>query len=266
MYTPEEREQWLESIYPNYKKQNWHENKVFHPAHLINKSFFVESSYYVDLINPQKICGLEYAYSYNHKIDCEIDWKYMLHYLKRLDWVIDTLKSKEEIVDHIHNTTGEKCVLKYGDHYFTIAGQHRLCLAKFLDICEVKVSIIEYKLDRLRFIRERTFERLRSKLIEYKILNINYENDSSSDYIHLDFKDKFIRLNKSFAVRVIKRYEKLILSPIKVRFIYLKGTVGIIECLENINEDKDLKSLDYELSKLIMRKWQNDNTHAGTSL
>jgi hypothetical protein len=157
-YNSHEREAWLKSIYPKFKKQQWHSDKVFHPTHIKNHSFFKEDTHLLGKIDPRKIHGIEYAYLYNDPLNSpnkKIDWLYMLHNLKRLHDIIDNFKTTEEIINHIHNCKESKVVLQFGDHYFTTAGQHRLCLAKFLEIPEVEVEIIRYKFDRDSFIKSK---------------------------------------------------------------------------------------------------------------
>jgi len=157
-YSSEEIDSWLKSIYPTFEKLKWHTDKVFHPLHIKHYSFFKEDIRYNAKINPTKIHGIQYAYQYNdplHDPNKRIDWLDLLHNLKRLDSIIDGMKTRESVVDHIHNCKESKVVLQFGNHYFTTAGQHRLCLAKFLEVSEVEVEIIKYKFDRSAFIENK---------------------------------------------------------------------------------------------------------------
>src|SRR5690606_29129091 len=100
-------------------------------------------------ISPKIICGIEYGDGYNDRKD--INWLELFISLKRLNRVVRNFRTYEEIIKHIHYPhKDEKQVSQFGNHYFTSSGQHRLCLAKLLDVESVEVKIIKYKLDEER--------------------------------------------------------------------------------------------------------------------
>lgn len=210
-YNFEERESWIKTFQPNYEEQKWHTDKVYHPSEIDNIDFFTPYRNYDSLINPKQIIGIDYAYGYN----CpsygkkDIDWKYMLKWLKRLDRVIDNFKDKESLIEHIHKDRDPKSVLKYGNHYFTTSGQHRLCLAKYLEVEQVKVYVTEYKLDKSLFTREKYLEKYYHKLVDYGFLKGEYKKELKNDLIHINISDKTILIHKSLIKYIVHRYELL---------------------------------------------------------
>ena len=197
-YGFEERERWIKSFLPNYDKQKWHSNKVYHPSEIRHLKFFKLHKNYTAFINPKDIKGIEYSYAYNCPTsNNNVDWKYMLHWLKRLDSVIDDFNNKGSLIKHIHNDTDRKVVLKYGGNYFTISGQHRLCIAKYLEIEKVEVFVQEFKLDKDLFIREKTIEKFYHKLIDLKLVTKDeYQPNLNSDVIGLNISDDIVFLHK----------------------------------------------------------------------
>lgn len=219
-YNEIEREDWIKSMAPNYVLQNWHNDIVYHPDHIIHKEFFRQTTIQKEYISPSKICGIEYFGSYNcpaHKSkDWRLYWIEMLHQLKRLDSVIDSFKSRQSLITHIHNNKDLKCVMQFGDHYITTSGQHRLCLAKFLELDEVLVSVQKYELDRDLFRRELNIERNVPFLTQNGFINSNYTRSLNS-YSHLYLKgDKeTVVLKKEFIHYLIHRFNILKDSPYK---------------------------------------------------
>ena len=186
-------------------------DRVYRPSDLKNYIYFEKDKSFRDKIDPKRIIGVEYAYGYNcPNIFGEpniIYWKSMLHKLKRLDRVIDNYKSSDELIAHIHKDKDSKAVFMFGGFYFTISGQHRLCLAKYLEIPEVEVNITEYKFNKKLFIREKKVEKYYCKLKELKLIDLDSINEIDNNYIHIRLSKETIFLNKIFCEYLVKRYE-----------------------------------------------------------
>lgn len=240
LYNKLEIKNWLGSIYPQYKAQTWHNNAVFHPIHVTHFRFFKLTEMVTERISPRKICGLKYESGYHwpgHKsTDYGMDWMQLFYSLKRLNWVIDNFKTREEVVEHIHKDSDRKVVFQFGDHYFIQSGRHRLTLAKFLDVEFVEVLVHRYTFDKELFAREMNVARYLPKLKEYKLIPQNFTDDFTSDYISLTTSGSIMFLKKIFVGYLVKRHETLN----KYRY---KGYVNMVKArLSN----KDLVSIDKE--------------------
>lgn len=247
-YSDEERIQGLQSLNPGFKNQTWHDDIVFHPTQIIYTEFFNQGKAVKEKIDPSKICGIEYFDHYNSPMYKPMDWSYkwLQFYvdLKRLDWVIDNFRTKEKVIDHIHNNKESKAVFQYGDHYFTIGGQHRLFLAKFLELEEVEVTVIKYKLDRERFKREMKFQEYIPILLDHKFLSDWYENNSDHSFVHLDIGNETIFVKKYQVEYILKRYEILKKMPFKGFINKLKSNFVENHKTTHIDDDSQLYLLD----------------------
>jgi len=218
-YSVDERLQWLKTINPALCKQTWHNDYVYHPSHLKYEKLLQENGMSRKKINPAKICGIEYGYAYNCPLyQGEAPFLHWIDFytrLKNLDWIIEKLKTKKNVIDHIHHNKEEKTVLQYGDHYFTNGGQHRLCLAKFLELEEVEVNVINHRLDRESFLREARFEKLIPALIDRNFLPPYYANNPFIEFVHLKIANETVFIKKSYAAFVLKRFKTLQTIPFK---------------------------------------------------
>ncbi|CAM3762058.1 hypothetical protein [Sphingobacterium prati] len=142
-----EKIEWLKTIYSDFTAKNWHNWNVDHPDRDVhNRNCYEEVKRTIKSISPKQINGIYYADRYNDRK--LIDWIKLFTSLKNLHNIIRNFKTSDEVVKHIHFPYGdEKQVLQFENKYFTSSGQHRLCLAKFLDIESVEVKVIEYKLN-----------------------------------------------------------------------------------------------------------------------
>lgn len=147
---------WLQEIYPEYKNQEWHNDNVYHPDRDVeNRSCYTEVGREIKFISPKLISGIEYAFAYNcYK---EINWLELFMSLKKLNGIIKSFRTRKEVKKHIHTNIDLKTVEQFGDMYFTTSGQHRLCLAKFLDVEYVEVQVIKHELDIQKLVRKSQF-------------------------------------------------------------------------------------------------------------
>ncbi len=259
-YSPLDREDWLASIHPGYKNQIFISEDVAHPSHIIHARFFTEKEIVSEYISPKKICGLEYAWGYNcpayRSKEWRMKWIEMIHSLKRLDRVIDNFKTRSEIIAHIHEDEDPKVVMQYGDHYFTISGQHRLCLAKFLEVDQVKVSVHKYVFNRKLFLREMKLQRFIPQLIAYGLLSKLYKENLDHGFIGLNTQNDITYIKKEHIEFLINRYEQLISNPLKG----IKNEVKVFFSSEKsslINNDHELYKLDRILRKQIFFNRKN---------
>lgn len=240
--SPRYREDWIKTFQPNFDNQKWHDDDVPRPDQMKYHKFFKLHKIYSDFINPAKIVGIEYGYKYNFYN--RISWRELLQRLERLDEVIKNKKTRQEIIDHIHSDKDKKVVQKYGDNYFTISGQHRLCLAKYLEIPKVKVKIHEYSLNREIFVREKTIERLHPELIRLQLKNDdNYELDPSSPIITVKLNGEYITIHKNFAKPLLNKIKNLKRN----KFLVFKNLRKGLFSDRKIETIEDLDKLDLQI-------------------
>jgi len=143
---------WLKTIYPEFKEQEWMSSEVINESQILDYDFYELNNSYRGNINPKDIVGIDYAWEYN----CmnTISWFDLLGQLKRFKWIMADFKTYDELCAHVsYNYKEGKYVSKYGDKLITTGGQHRLCLAKFLNINSVEVDVQEYKINKEKLSR-----------------------------------------------------------------------------------------------------------------
>lgn len=250
---------WVKSVYPDFSdKKHFYEN-VYKPENLIYRDFFIEQpKRYKSKINPQCIVGISYGFAYN----CyrKINWHQLLNELHRFDRIMKNFSSKEDVIDnHVNHKYGGaegKDVLKFGSHYFTTSGQHRLCLAKFLDLESVEVEVSEFKLDKARIVRFKILKTGIEKLHKYKLIE-DYTFDDlvkASEFEHL-YLNKF---SANFRIRIvllpkfIDYYEKVrIFSPFAKLQLILANHLypNRINETVDISEVKDFRRANFSIIK-----------------
>lgn len=260
MNSGNERLNWLKSIYPEFEDKDLFYENVYRPSDLKYFDFFIFHKEYKGNINPQNIVGIRYAWAYNFIY--EINWYQLFTSLHRLDSVIKNFKSKNDIINHVHyNYEEEKYVLKYGDHYFTTGGQHRLCLAKFLNLESVYVNIKEYKLDKARLIRFKKLNRSIERLSKYKLVTKfeieNFKKISKAEYFCFSQFDSHIKIKIDLLSKFLDYFEKFhVFRPIfrvQIFFndlLFSKRTNEFPDRIE-ISEVKDFKKVN---SAIILHK------------
>lgn len=252
-YSVEERIMWLKNMNPCFNSKNWHDDQVFHPSQITYLQFFKRISTSIELIDPSKISGIDYFGSYNSH-NKNYTWINFFTDLKRLDWVIDNFNNLEQVTNHIHNAKEGKTVLQFGKHYFTIQGQHRLCLSKFLNIPEVKVTVIKHVLDRVWFIREMRFNRLIPELKKQNFISNSYKKDSYIDFVLINIGNNSVFIKKRLIKYLLDRDKILKKMPFLGLINYLKAILLDIHIREHIDDDSMLYLLDYFLLKRILTK------------
>ncbi|WP_312508816.1 hypothetical protein [Chryseobacterium culicis] len=258
-YSDEQRIEWLRSLNPKFDDQNWHDDVVVHFTHIKNFHFFRSAGTSTEKIDPRKICGIDYSYGYNCVMYKPEDWRYYwLQFftdLRRLDRVIDNFSTKEKVIEHIHNAREAKTVVQYGNHYFTVGGQHRLCLAKFLEVPEIEVDVIKFVLDRVHFTTEMRFQRGIAALQELGLLPSDYKTDLTYNFFIIKIAGEYVSIKKSYSTYILKRYQVLKKMPLKGYINYIKAMDAQDYEKRRIDEDNKLYILDaYLLKHIKLRK------------
>lgn len=105
------------------------------------------------IVNPENIIAIQYGYEY-----CGLTWKDFLENLKRPNQYIRRLHSMADILEFINgkydiyswgNKEAPKEIIrmcKIDDGFIVLNGQHRACIAKFLNI-KIESVYIEKTLD-----------------------------------------------------------------------------------------------------------------------
>lgn len=171
------RMSWLKAIYPEFKLETWHFDRVKHPlVDVKNLEYYNRRIEYKACINPQLIVGIDYFGNYNYPIfekPVQLNWLGLFLILKRFNYIEYNFKNLDEVIYHIHNNKEPKIVEKFGQQYFTKGGQHRLCLAKFIGIKEIEVKLIEHIFDQRLFELNKINENYLPILQKYSLVEVN---------------------------------------------------------------------------------------------
>lgn len=257
------RLEWLKKIYPEFRENDWNYDNVIRIGQILNYSFYKGTIFYKANINPKQIIGINYAWEYNCMRD--ITWLELLCSLKRFDHIIDSNQTKEQVINHIHyEHREEKYVSKFGDQYITTGGQHRLCLAKFLDIELVEVNITEYIFDQDRFDKYQLLKQNYEWLQELELTKKYSEDElfkySALDYFRIDISYESIYIKQNLLKDFIQYYENLFvikyLSFIQITIYTLLNLSNKPNYNIRINEKLDLKQLR---NLIIKHKISNNN-------
>ncbi|MNU46047.1 hypothetical protein D3C71_349010 [compost metagenome] len=196
---------WLKSIYPNFKEEAWHNNRVLHPLFDVpNRKFYDNPIFYEEEIDPSWIVGIDYYPDYNfpwNDTPVNLTWIELFQNLKRLDRLF-RFKTFDELIDHIDNCPESKTVIKFGDQYYTTGGQHRLCLAKLLKVEKVKVQVFDYQFNQQLFDTHTVIEKHFSALSAYRLVSYRKSNEDYLNGVKIELnKHEFtipVRLIESF--------------------------------------------------------------------
>ena len=241
---------WIKKIHPNFKEEKWFHDKVISPNEIELFEFYEEDCSYEDYINPNKIIGISYAFEYNSFSD--ITWIELLNSLKRLDRVIDNFKTYDDVKNHIHYNKEYKYVSKYGDYFITTAGQHRLCLSKFLNLEKVKTKIVEHKLNnsRLKF-----YNILKENIEFFKSLGFYYETDKelieytkNNNYLFIYFDNFKLRINSKILEYFIEYYKNLKSNFFNTKYAKFKRTLELNNWI-NVDSIDELKKYKHIILK-----------------
>lgn len=140
--------EWLVSLHQVPKYADWYEKDVLRrqdiPNYYMFKKSFEEPVKQV-IINPSVIKGIIYD-DFLYNVDKGYSWLDLIYNLKRFNRIKRNFLNTNALIAHIHKNEDNKIVEKYGDTYITSSGQHRLALAKFLNLTEVEVEVRKFKI------------------------------------------------------------------------------------------------------------------------
>lgn len=247
---------WLNTV-KLIPSEQWHNEKVIRINDIDNFYFYGQSIHYEAAIDPSKIKGIEYAWAYNHNTD--ICWLDLLNDLKRFQYVKVNFHSLNDLIDHIHKDYNEgKSVLKYGDTLITSVGQHRLTLAKFLNIPSVKVSVVEFKFDYAKYDKFQTTIHCFNRLKILKLVDVKHEitvENYNQIFININIADQ----HHSLDTQVISEFTDYV-ETLKGYTIFHKIEFAIKSSIfpkrlyhDGINDTKDFASYSHLLRYHIAR-------------
>lgn len=168
---------WLKELIA-IEECDWYSSRVKRTEDVENYAFYdSEPSESEEIIDPRKIVGISYCYDYNSS--SEITWIELLNSLKRFHKIRSNFHSEEQLVTHSNaDFSGDyRCLHKYGDEYFTVNGQHRVTLSKFLGLQSIKVKVREFKINQSKF------EQYQNKM---ELVNLLLENRMIDKRIHIE--------------------------------------------------------------------------------
>ena len=205
--------EWLNSFH-FIEDRMWQHERVIRLHEVDNFDFYDSCNTYAGLIDTHQIKGIEYAYAYNFYDN--INWLELLERLKNFEYIRNgvgihpPLNSYESLVKHIkspRSEKGTKSVSKFGNSYITTEGQHRMALAKFLELSEVEVTIMNYTFNIERYKRYSIRIECVKRLLETGFVNDYFyryalENKAHTESFFLSIGDQTIFINDSFLEQV----------------------------------------------------------------
>lgn len=167
----------LQQITGNLNFELWYFDKVINPEKIINFKYYKAKKEIKKVkINPKLIVGSFHA-SYN-----KYNWFQMLGYLHR-NKEVEKEKALATIDDY--EISDKKQVSKINGKYYIGSGNHRLCFAKFLQLEEITVDVIEYEFESKRYQIESELEKR----------NIVLDSNNNSNW-NIILNKRLIRINE----------------------------------------------------------------------
>lgn len=244
--------EWLNNIYPLGDKP-WYKDVVIREDQVENYNFYESYVEYSGKVNPQLIRGIEYTFDYN--FNSEINWIQLLNSLRRFDEIRQKHITYWSLVDHVHRYIERdptKLLFKFGNTYITRSGQHRMALAKFLEVPEVEVTIREFQFNHEKYNKYLNYKRQIKELVENGFLepedNFSFNNNLFY-YPSLSVAGKSVFVSEELMDGFLKRYREI------KTFGWLNEVVVYLESFpENsfssyfqVNSSKDFSSINHLL-------------------
>lgn len=127
----------LKFLNPDFFYKEWYFNKVINSTEIVNKKFYTDCyEFFEEEINVNQITGSYHCRYYGKT------WIEMLGSLKRFE---NNIKDCESALSYINTEKQSINLNRYGDDYIIGEGNHRSCLAKFLNIEKIKASVTKYE-------------------------------------------------------------------------------------------------------------------------
>jgi hypothetical protein len=231
---------WLKNV-ANINYNDWHNENVIRYLDIPNYKFYDTEKRYTAFIKPTDIKGIDYAFRYNYYDD--ITWLQLLNQLKNFEKVRNQNSSRDELIDHAHNDYNEqKTVCKYGDILITTTGQHRLALAKFLEIASIKVFVVEHVFNQERyskFIKKQFYvERFKSLGLIEDTYSVDYDN-CINDWITIRIYGNFCTIYEQAFDVFFEYYNKIKIKGLIGKLLMKKEELLNSYCESNLEiEDK----------------------------
>jgi len=247
---------WLNSITP-IADAAWHLNNVIRISDIENISFYDKKlDSYETTIDPSHIKGIDYAYNYNSTND--ITWIDLLNSLIRFKDIRKNKLCFEDLATHSQNDYDEEMtVLKFGDILITCQGQHRLALAKFLNLSKVKVHVIEYEFNKEKYDQFLIRKYFLDKLILWNLIRPEqYELalKSFGNSLSIPISGKYLSINDQLLMPFLETYRNLSTSTIlkltDKLFSYNLGDTNYNNRHANIENMSDIQELKPFLRQL----------------
>lgn len=247
---------WLADLGVDHSKNTWYNQPVYHTNHIKYLPYFDELKRSKKTIEPKNIIGITHGLAYNY-VDSYLDaprfdWSELLVRLKRIGGLMRSFKDRDAIIEHVTNNSNHIQVEKYGNHYFSSDGQHRLCLAKFFDI-PVDVEVVDFCFNKKKFIREMKLQKYLEELSSYGFDPFVLPPEIEQDTITLRINNKSIIIKKAFIPEVLKNYKSIENSSIK-RFLFSKLNLKRDDNIAHITNYNNIKNLNYHLALHLVKK------------
>lgn len=255
--------EWLNNIYPLENKP-WYKDVVIRKDQVENFNSYESYIEYTGKVNPQLIKGIEYADAYYYY--SEITWKELLNNLKRFGEIRQNHSTYSSLVDHIHRyheNDPNKLLFKYGETYITGSGQHRMALAKFLEVPEVEVKVIEFKFSHEKYNKYLIYKRQIKELVENGLLEReenSFLNNNHFSFPPLSVAGKTVFVSEDLMDVFLKRYMEIKsfgwLNEVKVKIESFPESS--YSSFFQVNNTKDLSSI---IPLLRLHKFRRKRLH-----
>lgn len=249
---------WLTTLGVDHRANNWYRDPVFHPNHLKHIKYFKELCSSVKTIDPRKIIGISHDLTYNfvksYLDDPILDWSDLLVHLQGINGLRRDFQDRESLLNHITRNKSSIQVHKYGNHYFSTDGQHRLCLAKFMGIPSIEVQVVEFYFDKKLFQREMCLQKHLETAINYGFKPYIMTPEITQENITLKINNKSIFVKKEFVPQLLESYKSIKKSCLKTNFLALLEVLPFF----NISSISSLKDIN-KLSPLLAIHHKNLN-------
>ena len=130
----------LKELNPDFEYQQWFFDRTLNMENVENRAFFKElnKTYELEKFQPIHIVGTFHV-DYADKM-----WIEMLGALKRYN--VNNIKAKGSLKAYINDRRAIR-LCKFGGEYYIAEGNHRFCMAKFLNMTIDKVVVTEFEFD-----------------------------------------------------------------------------------------------------------------------
>lgn len=243
---------WLKEV-ANINENQWHSDIVIRSRDIPNYEFYDTKKSYTAIVEPADIKGIDYTYGYNDRKN--ITWNELLNQLIRFDDIRTQNSSLQELIDHAHNDYNQpKAVMKYGNILITVNAQHRLALAKFLDIPLIQVYVTEHLFNHEKYAkymrRKKYIDRFKSLGLLNDEFEVDYHNCTDRSLL-LGIYGNYCTVDEQAFDVFFEYYEKVKTNGFYAKFML--RLEGYINSFNHSNLKVEDKSYLYTVRHLIRR-------------